>query len=447
MSTSALISQLMQVERIPQTQLQTKVSTQEKVQSAYQSINTKLASLKTAADDMLKDTSWQLAKVTSSSTSVTPTTTAGAVPGSITFKVDSVAKAQVSTARYASATDPALAGGVTKVGISIGGAAAVEIDVTTNTPQGVADAINAKGLSVRASVVTTNEGTVLQLSSTKTGTASGFAVTGLAGGPPVDIVPASNAEIIVGDPTAGGYTVTSGTNAISGVLSGTTINVTKEEDNVTVTVDPDNGAVADKVKAFIDSANAVLSEVGTQTANTPGAKTKQPLAGNFTVRQIAQTVLGQVGAGQNDYGSFSQLGVELDSSGKLTFDRDQFLKAYAADPVKVKNAITAQDPAVQETTAPDGTKIPKSQVTAVMGLAERLSIISNNSTTTVKAAIDGSKSLVTDLTKRIEAWDLRLTKREETLRRQFTGLEVALGKLNQQSSWLAGQISSLPKAE
>ncbi|GII20347.1 flagellar filament capping protein FliD [Planomonospora parontospora] len=447
LSTSSLISQLMQVERAPQTQLKTKVSVQEKVKLAYQAINTKLAALKSSADDMLKATSWQLAKVSSSSTSVTPTTTPGAVPGSVTFNVTGVAKAQVSTAKYASATDPALAGGATKVSLTIGAAAAVDIDVTTNTPQGVADAINAKGLSVRASVLTTDQGTVLQLSSTKTGTASGFSITGLAGGAPTPVTPAADAKIEVGNPAAGGYTVTSASNAMTGVLTGTTINVTKLENNVTVTADADNEAVADKVKAFVDSANAVLSEIGTQTAYNAASKTKQPLSGNSTVRQMAQTILGQTGNGQTGYGSFSQFGVELDSTGKLTFDREQFLKAYAADPAKVMNAMTAEDPAVQVTTAPDGTQIPKSRVTAVMGLAERFSIIANNSTTAVTAAVKGSESLVTDLNKRIDAWDLRLERREAALRKQFTGLEVALGKLNQQSTWLSGQIASLPKPE
>nr|BFE89280.1 hypothetical protein GCM10020093_118820 [Planobispora longispora] len=189
LSTSSLISQLMQVERVPQTQLQSKVTTQQKVQSAFQGINTKLASLKSAADDMLKTTSWQIGKAASSSSTVTATTTAGAMPGSVSFNVTDVAKAQVSTAKYASATDPALAGGVTKVGISIGGAAAVEVNVTTNTPQGVADAINAAGLNVRASVLTTDQGTVLQFSSTKTGTANGFTITGLAGGAPTTSPP------------------------------------------------------------------------------------------------------------------------------------------------------------------------------------------------------------------------------------------------------------------
>ncbi|MFC4062437.1 flagellar filament capping protein FliD [Planomonospora corallina] len=443
LSTSSLISQLMQVERVPQTQLKSKVTAQEKIQTSYQAINTKLAALKTAAEDMTKGTSWQPAKVTSSSTSVTPTTTAGATTGSVTFDVLSTAKAQVSTVTFGSATDPALAGGATKVSLTIGTAAAVDIDVTTNTPQGVAEAINAKGLDVRASVLTTDQGTVLQLTSTKTGTAAGFEITGLASDP-VDLVPPKDAQVLVGDADGVHYTVTSGSNAITGLLAGTTINVTKEETGVTVAVTQDKDAIADKMKAFVDATNAVLTEIGTQTSYNAAAKTKQPLAGNATVRQIAQTVLGQVGTGQTDYGSFAQLGVELDRYGKLTFDREEFLKAYEADPAKVEKAMSAEDPSIPPRLDADGKTLPQTQVSNVMGLAARLKVIVSNSTESITNAVNGSKSLVTDLNKRIEAWDLRLERRETALRRQFTNLEVSLGKLQQQSTWLAGQISSLP---
>jgi flagellar hook-associated protein 2 len=39
---------------------------------------------------------------------------------------------------------------------------------------------------------------------------------------------------------------------------------------------------------------------------------------------------------------------------------------------------------------------------------------------------------------------MRLELRRTTLTRQFTALETALSRMNSQSSWLAGQISSLP---
>ena len=52
MSTSTMISQLMQIEAAPQTRLKTKVSDAQSVVTAYQSVNTKISALKTAADSL-----------------------------------------------------------------------------------------------------------------------------------------------------------------------------------------------------------------------------------------------------------------------------------------------------------------------------------------------------------------------------------------------------------
>ncbi|GGL01061.1 hypothetical protein Ppa06_69760 [Planomonospora parontospora subsp. parontospora] len=549
LSTSSLISQLMQVEAASQTSLKTKVTAQQKVQSSYQAINTKLAALKTAADAMFADATWTGSKAASSSAAVTATGTTGAPTATLTLDVVNLARAQVRTATFASATDPVLASDgslppVTGVSIKIGTGDPVDITVAAdkNNPQGLADAINAKKLDVRAAVVTTDQGTVLQLTSTKTGTAASFDFVGTArstasfatattpaladqaagvdisidGAPPVNVavaadkntpqgvadainaagigvtakvttvagqgpkleifhsktgtagtlevtglavaptdtrtgfagttnvaVTAQDAKISVGS-GAGAYTVTSGSNTFTGVMQGVSLSVSKVETGVTVTSSPDSDAVASKMQAFVDAANAALSEISNQTSYNSVSKTKQPLTGNFAVRQITQTILGQVGNGQTDYGSFSQIGVQLDKGGKLAFNREKFLKAYAADPDAVKNAVTAKDPVIEGRVDAQGKPVPKTEVTGMMGLAEKLSIIANNSTNGITSAIKGGENTITDLNKRIDAWDLRLEKREEALRKQFSGLEVALGKLNQQSSWLAGQIASLP---
>jgi flagellar hook-associated protein 2 len=52
--------------------------------------------------------------------------------------------------------------------------------------------------------------------------------------------------------------------------------------------------------------------------------------------------------------------------------------------------------------------------------------------------------MVKDIQQRIESWDLRLAKRKEMLTRQFSAMETALSSLKNQSTWLAGQINSLP---
>src|SRR6266480_3756883 len=137
LSTSSLISQLMQVESQPQTQLKTKVTTENTVLAAYQSVNSRMSSLKTAADALTQDSTWQAVRASSSSSAVVATATSTASTGDMTFDVKSLARAQVSTMTApADGTVPA------SVDITIGTGQPTTVAVTTNTAQGFADAIN-----------------------------------------------------------------------------------------------------------------------------------------------------------------------------------------------------------------------------------------------------------------------------------------------------------------
>jgi flagellar hook-associated protein 2 len=421
LSTTTLITQLMQVEAQPQTSLKNKVSTEQKVIAAYQSVNTRLAALQTAAGALVKDATWQSVKAISSSDAVVATATAGAPVGDTTFTVTGLAKAHTITAE---ATDLeamlAVGGGLD---IYIGDADPVHVDVTTNTPAGVAAAINAAALGVRASVVVTDQGTILQIAATKTGTAAVFRVDGFD--PPSNVVvQGANAEITFGIPPAG-YTASSQSNTFTSVVSGVTFTATRVPAGVTISVVPDSGKLADAMQSFVDAASAALAEISTQTKYDAATKTGAALTGNSTVRQLQQDLLSGISNGQTDYGSFAQLGVALDRDGKLTFDRAVFLAAYEADPATVQSVVaTGMASTLQEVAA---------QAT-------------DPTTGRVTLAIQGRNSTVRSLTDQIGSWDIRLQARQSTLQRQYAGLEVALGKLKSQSSWLTGQIASLPSA-
>jgi flagellar hook-associated protein 2 len=88
-------------------------------------------------------------------------------------------------------------------------------------------------------------------------------------------------------------------------------------------------------------------------------------------------------------------------------------------------------------------------VVAVTGLAERLLKVartaSDSTTGSLVKLAEGQDTLGKDIQDKIEAWDLRLAKRKEMLTRQFSAMETALSSLKNQSTWLAGQINSLPK--
>jgi flagellar hook-associated protein 2 len=132
-------------------------------------------------------------------------------------------------------------------------------------------------------------------------------------------------------------------------------------------------------------------------------------------------VLAAVSSGSITHGSLKQFGVELDTKGKLSFNRDTFLKAYQADPAKTRTALGEL-------------------ATTVETVAKRAA---DPVTGTLTTQIQSSDTKVRDLNSRIANWDTRLKARETALQRQFGGLEVALGKLKDQSNWLAGQIASL----
>src|SRR5436305_635487 len=81
------------------------------------------------------------------------TTTAGAASGQFSFDVTRLAQAQVRTAVVAS-TGSIQDG--TGVSVTVGGVT-TPIAVTTDTAQGVADAINKAGIDVKAAVVNTEQ--------------------------------------------------------------------------------------------------------------------------------------------------------------------------------------------------------------------------------------------------------------------------------------------------
>jgi flagellar hook-associated protein 2 len=440
MDTSSMIKSMMQIESQPKTMLQTKVSTVQTAVASYQSVNSKVATMKSAAFDLESLSTWRSIKPTSSSTSVTATATGGTntQTGSLTFDVTRLARAQASTARVSS-TDAITT--ADSFQIQLGTADPVTVTLGADkTAKGVSDAINAAGITVKASVVQTSSGdSVLQMSGTKTGAANSFTVSGLTDTSGNDItfqnaVNAQDAEIQVGggDSATGGYSVTSATNTFTGLLNGVTMTVGKVESGVTLNVDSDVSGIADKFQAFVDAANAALTEVGNQTAYDAGTKTSSPLTGDFMVRQLSQSILSQVSQGLSytdtttnadgttssntvKFGSLAQLGIQLDKTGKLSFDKDKFTAAYNADPAAIKKAG--------------------------MAFGDQFYKLADTQSTNVTSVITSNNNQIDSLNTQIDDWDVRLAARQEALTKQYADLETALGKLKDQSSWLSGQLS------
>jgi flagellar hook-associated protein 2 len=450
MDTGGLISQLVAAEAAPQSALKARLSTTQLAASAYRTINTTFLAI-TAAAETLTPTSLSDGRKASATGNATVTATSTAVPGSkLTFTVSSMASTQTLTSatEWTSATadvrtqEPAWPIDILKNGVSVG---------TVDVPAGAtlteaAAAINAKDLGLKASVLQLSSGKFrLQLTSEASGSAGALVVKSAtedaltAGSKFLVSTPAQDAMLDLG----GGLKATSSSNTFADLMTGVSVTVTKADSTpVTVTVDSDPDAVATKMSTLFDAINSALKEVKDRTSNSKGSTAA--LKGDASMTMLAGRLLDAVSDAVGTGGAPSRIGIQLTREGLVTFDKAKFVTALKADPALAQQIISgvAAGPGV------NGVSGDGDDTAAVTGIASRILDVtkaaSNATTGSIVALAKGKDSLVEDMQKRIDSWDLRLAKRKEMLTRQFTAMESALSSLRNQSTWLAGQISSLP---
>ena len=459
MDTTSLVQQLLAAEAAPKRQLEAKVATTQTQASGYRAVNATFAAVRAAAE-ALTSTSLATARKTSSSVdSVTARAAATAVDGaSITFSITNLAAKQTSmsetewssltapvrTAKDGTTAEPAwpieirLADGTSKT-VTVGPAATLTEAVT---------AINDAKAGVSATAVRLGDGTFrMQITSTATGLDNGFEIRS-ATEPDADgnyglsftrTVEPLDAVIDLG----GGITASSSSNTFDDLLGGVAVTLSKEVAGpVTVSVNQDADGVASKVQTLVDAVNAALNTVRTYTSNEPGRTAT--LKGDPSLTKLAGELLTAVsGAVTNT--SPVKVGLQLTKDGKnITFDKGVFTTALKADPALAQRMVSGR------TAGPglNGVAGDGDDVTAVKGIAGRLFDVakaaSDSTTGSIVALAKGRDSQAADLKNRIESWDLRLVKRKEMLTRQFSAMETALSSLRNQSTWLAGQINSLP---
>ena len=454
MDTGALVSQLIAAEAAPQTALKARLKSAELAASAYRTVNTTFLAVRAAADAAARSDIWTPVKASSSSSAVSVSASAGAAAGSLTFKVLDTAKAHSVLNKDAAWTSATAAYGASSITVldKDGVAKTPAISITDTDADGTltlaeaAAAINGSSHGLSAGVIQLSSTEfALQVTSKTTGVDSRFSLTG--SGTFTNPTLGADARIRIGD-TAAAFEVASPTNTFGSVMPGVSFTVSKADatSDVTVTVASDPDAVAAKMQAMVDAVNASLNEVRRATNNSKGSTAT--LKGDFSVSQLAGQLMSAVssaivGAGTPPAStdlSPASVGFELSKDGKnVVFTKSKFMDAMQKDPALVQRMVSGR-------TA--GTDSNGNPVTAVTGLAQRLADVaksaSDGTTGSLVKLAEGRESTLKGIQERIDAWDLRLAKRKEALNRQFTAMETSLSSLRNQSTWLAGQINSLP---
>lgn len=448
LKTTDLINSLMQAEAVPQTLLKNKVTDSTNFITAMQALNSKMAALADSAAKLALPAGTDLHTVSSNSTSVTATAGPGAVDGTIDFTVDRLAQSQVMVTgpltqwpdQPPTLTFVAADGTMTQV------------TATSSSLADVAAAINKAGAGVSATQVaagldpaTGQQLYRLQLSSTKTGAAAAFTAYR---GTPADVTAgaatnllsdagaaqvrqAQDAQLTLWSGTGAAQTVTSATNTFADVLPGMTVTATAASTTpVSLTVARDDKSISAAAKSLVDSVNDILNFISAKQAvstSTDAAGGTVVTAGVFTgesvTRDVNQKMVDSIIA-PIDGISPSTYGISITRDGAVTFDPDAFSKAMAADPETVKAAVA----------------------TIAQRVADAAKGASDTYTGSISLKIQGEQATVKSLNDQITDWDTRLSDRRSSLEKTYANLEVQLQQLQSQSSWLTGQLSSLPTA-
>ncbi len=430
-NTTELIAKLVDVARGPIKQMESKQTSLNVRRFAFQDLNTLLSTLQTTVEGMDLEAEFGAYKATSSiSSGVTATITGAATPGSHDIAVTNLAQSELIKSNGFATSTASLSG--TSVAVRVGASGSsvtttVNIDAAlgTTTLQGLATHLNDNVAGVRAWVMNTGAaGTpyALMVEGADTGTANEVSVsvngvTNLSFTNPRD---AEDAAM-----TVDGIDVTSGSNSVTDVLPGITLNLLNEGfGTAKLAVNRDGSAMADKVQAVVTAYNALDTWFGRQTGTAAGAV----LSGDSTVRQV-QTKLSSTVTLDYGTGSLSGLnavGISLDKDGLMHFNSSTFTSALGTDYSDVINTLTGSN--------------------GLFGkLQGELDTMTDTTTGVVNARISSIDTQLDGLTDRIVDAEARLATYTDMIRQQFTNMEVVLGRYQATQKYLDQQIAQWTK--
>lgn len=412
---TSLISQLMSAASVPQQQLSDQLTNAQYATTIYQTVNTKSSALLTAAQAITDNNIFAATKATSSDSSVSVSSDGTAASGSVSFTVDSVAAAQVDTI-MAGSNGNVMSGSPT--GFAING---IAINPTATDAASVASAINlTPNVGVRATVIHTDQGDMLQIIGSKTGTANAFTLTAADGTSPLttefynspQVTAASNAQVTL----SGGNTLTSSTNTFSGQIPGITFTVSQQTfSSVTVSVGNDTASITSKIQALVDAANTLHSEAANDTQQG------SPLQGDDSLNEMLLSLGQSVSYGTTSGDSYTKYGIDIDKNGVISFDSAAFLAAYQSDPTSAQSAIN--------------------------GFAKSLSSTANNAVDPTYGSITVKLNELSDQESRLNAsistWTDRLSTLQDQLTSKYTAMETALASLGSQQNYLNTIFASI----
>ncbi|WP_448650206.1 flagellar filament capping protein FliD [Pseudomonas fluorescens] len=450
-NTESIVTALVNAEQAPkQSQINKQTQTSTAQLSSIGKIQAALDAFRGALDNMAKDASiGGLTATTSDSNVSTITLGAGASAGNYSLVVNQLAtSSKVATQTYAKGPSTVVNAGTTstKLEISQSGQSYGVTVPPGATLQQVRDSINAQYSSVglSANILTDATGSRLVMTSTNTGVGTDITLggnSGLEAGTSVVTEP-KNAKYTI-DGTAQESKSNTLTDAISGVSikltalsplpSGVTDPNSPNRIASTITVSRSNDTLKSSVKGFVDTYNALMTAINTETkitTNADGSTTPSALTGDATMRTLQSSLRAQMNAlaGTGTLKSLAQFGVNTDSgTGKLSIDDKIFGAAILTNPTDIGGIFNGDNGLLARMkTATDSYALSNTGV-----LATRSSTLSSN---------------LKDLQNQQDTLTARMAALKTSLTAKYTTMNNLVAQLTSQRSSVMTTLNALNKS-
>jgi flagellar hook-associated protein 2 len=224
--------------------------------------------------------------------------------------------------------------------------------------------------------------------------------------------------------TLNGLTLYRDSNSVDDALDGLTLNLRKAGTGATnFSIDADTEGTEEQIRSFIETFNSVISYVNQQSEINADTGFRGTLAGDDLARglrsRLRTVAIGSSGAG-GELSRLADLGIEI--------ERDGTLKLSDAD--KLKEAITANPESISTLFGENETSLGSRMKAEIEGYVGTNGIFAQR-----KKVNDGRISRLDD---QIEAFDVRMERRENSLRDEYARLEETIRQLQtQQATFLS----------
>ncbi|KQM51575.1 flagellar cap protein FliD [Pseudomonas sp. Leaf15] len=449
-NTESIVTALVNAEQAPkQSQINKQTQTQTAQLSSIGKIQAALDAFRGAMDNMSKDASIGGLSATTSDTNVsTITLGAGASAGSYQLVVNQLATAsKVATQTFKTGASTVVNTGTTSTTLEIsqsGQSYGVSVPPGA-TLQQVRDSINAQysSIGLSANILTDSTGSRLVMTSTNTGVGTDITMGGNSG---LEVGTSVVTQPLNAQYTIDGTAQESKSNTLTDAISGVSIKLTAvsplpsgvtdpkaQRVASTITIARNNDTLKSSVKGFVDTYNALMTAIGTETkvtTNADGSTTPSALTGDATMRSLQQALRSELNAlgGSGTLKSLAQFGVNTDSgTGKLSINDKIFSAAIATNPTDIGGIFNGDSGLLARMkTATDSYALSNTGV-----LATRSSTLSNN---------------LKDLQNQQDTLTARMAALKTSLTTKYTTMNNLVAQLTSQRSSVMTTLNALNKS-